>query len=173
MSTTLTAIRVDDKTTFYSELCLQLTALIDGEPDAIAQLANASALLAEHLEDINWVGFYLLKSGGLVVGTFQGRVACTRIATGRGVCGTAVARGRSIVVDDVEAFADHIACDSASRSEVVVPLRDRSGAIVGVLDVDSPLLARFDDEDRDGLERVAAVLALAVDFRAAGCDQAP
>jgi L-methionine (R)-S-oxide reductase len=147
----------------YAELVGRVRALVAGEPDPIANLANVAAELNAFLPDLNWVGFYLLKDGELVVGPFQGRPACTRIALGRGVCGTAAASGVSQLVPDVEAFPGHIACDARSRSEVVVPIV-RDGAVVAVLDLDSPLLARFDDEDRAGLEAVVAAFATAVDW---------
>ena len=143
--------------TNYRELPLQVSGLISGVPHLIANLANASAALWEALPDINWVGFYLLEGDTLVLGPFQGRPACIEIAPGRGVCGAAVAAGQTQLVPDVHAFPGHIACDAASRSEVVVPLRAR-GEIVAVLDVDSPLPGRFTEADRAGLEQVAAAL---------------
>ena len=143
--------------TNYRELTLQVSGQISGVPHLIANLANASAALWEALPNINWVGFYLLEGDTLVLGPFQGRPACIEIAPGRGVCGAAVAAGQTQLVPDVHAFPGHIACDAASRSEVVVPLRAR-GEIVAVLDVDSPLPHRFTEEDRAGLEQVAAVL---------------
>ncbi len=143
--------------TNYRELTLQVSGLISGVPHLIANLANASAALWEALPDINWVGFYLLEGDTLVLGPFQGRPACIEIAPGRGVCGAAVAAGQTQLVPDVHAFPGHIACDAASRSEVVVPLRAR-GEIVAVLDVDSPLPGRFTEADRAGLEQVAAAL---------------
>lgn len=145
------------KVELYSQLRQSLSALIAGEQDLIANLANASALLYHSLPDINWVGFYLLKHGELVVGPFQGKPACVRIAMGKGVCGTAAARRRTVIVDDVHAFEGHIACDAASSSEIVVPML-RGQQLVGVLDVDSPKLGRFDDEDRAGLESLVALL---------------
>jgi len=147
----------------YADLVERLRALLAGESDAIANLANAAAELHAWLPDLNWVGFYLLKGGELVVGPFQGRPACTRIALGRGVCGAAAASGLSQLVPDVEAFPGHIACDARSRSEVVVPIRSH-GAVVAVLDLDSPLLARFDDDDRAGLEAVVAAIEPLVDW---------
>ena len=134
---------------------LALRGLMAGEPDLVANAANFSALVAEQFSDINWLGFYLLREGELVLGPFQGRPACVRIPVGRGVCGTAVAAGETQVVPDVHAFPGHIACDVESRSEVVVPLH-RNGEIVGVLDVDSPLTDRFRPEDVQYLERMAA-----------------
>lgn len=134
---------------------LALRGLMAGEPDLVANAANFSALVAEQFSDINWLGFYFLRGGELVLGPFQGRPACVRIPVGRGVCGTAVAAGETQVVPDVHAFPGHIACDVESRSEVVVPLH-RNGEIVGVLDVDSPLTDRFRPEDVQYLERMAA-----------------
>ena len=143
--------------TDYAGLAAQLRALIQGVPHPIANLANASALLYGALEDVNWAGFYLMKDGRLVLGPFQGKPACIEIPVGRGVCGTAVARGETVRVEDVHRFPGHIACDGASRSEIVVPLR-RDGAVFGVLDVDSPILARFTPEDQAGLEAFARAL---------------
>ena len=145
------------KPQLYAAIAETLDALIGDEPDAIANLANAAALLYHSLPEINWAGFYLMRKGELVLGPFQGRPACIRIALGRGVCGTAAARRAVVVVPDVERFPGHIACDAASRSEIVVPLQ-WDGRVVGVLDVDAPRRARFDDEDRAGLERVAGIL---------------
>ena len=143
----------------WSLVCQQVRELAGDEPHWLPVLANVSALLAEHLGDINWVGFYLVESlltdGGsaeaLVLGPFQGKVACVRIPWGRGVCGTAAAADETQRVDDVHEFAGHIACDAESRSEIVVPLHG-GGAVVGVLDIDSPLPARFGEEDQRGLE---------------------
>lgn len=132
-------------------------ALLEGERDRIANLANCAALLWQELADINWVGFYLLKDGELVVGPFQGKPACVRIAIGKGVCGTAAKRRATIVVPNVHEFPGHIACDSASNSEIVVPMI-KDGTLIGVLDVDSPRLNRFSEQDRQVLERVVAVL---------------
>ncbi|MUT67835.1 GAF domain-containing protein [Paenibacillus sp. NEAU-GSW1] len=142
----------------YGMLLKQLTALIEDEPSRIANLANASALLGVFLERINWVGFYMLEGEDtLVLGPFQGKPACTRIAVGKGVCGTAVSRGEAVLVDDVHQFPGHIACDSASNSELVIPLR-RDGRIIGVLDIDSPEFARFDETDARCLTEFADVL---------------
>jgi GAF domain-containing protein len=141
----------------YDALEAELEAVIEGEPDAIANLANAAALIFHGLPDLNWAGFYLMKGGELVLGPFQGRVACVRIAVGRGVCGTAVAQRRTLKVDDVHAFPGHIACDAASRSELVVPMF-AGREVVGVLDLDSPRPARFGDEDVLGCERLVAIL---------------
>ncbi|HTN97873.1 MAG TPA: GAF domain-containing protein [Nordella sp.] len=156
-----TVIQQTDKAGFYRELGGQLAALLTGESDPIANAANTSALIFELVPDLNWAGFYFLNSPGeLVVGPFQGKVACVRIAVGRGVCGTAVAEGRSQLVEDVNAFPGHIACDSASRSELVVPLW-RGTDIIGVLDLDSPLPGRFDAADQEGIERLAALYVAA------------
>ncbi len=145
------------KPALYEQLAGELSALIAGERDFIANLANSAALLYHSLPDLNWAGFYLLKDGELVVGPFQGNPACVRIALGKGVCGTAAAERKTQVVRDVHEFPGHIACDSASNSEIVVPMI-RDGALLGVLDLDSPKLARFDQEDRAGLERFVATL---------------
>ncbi len=151
------------KPDFYAELDGQLRGLIAGEGDLIANLANAASLIFHSLPDLNWAGFYLMRGSELVVGPFQGRPACVRIAVGRGVCGTAVAQARTQLVPDVEAFPGHIPCDSASRSELVVPIIV-DGQAVGVLDLDSPLLARFDSNDASGCERLVATLAANVAF---------
>jgi len=146
-----------DKPQQYAHLCEQLGALIAGESDWIANLANAAALLYDVLPEVNWAGFYLLKHGELVVGPFQGKPACVRIALGRGVCGTAAQQRTTIVVPNVHEFPGHIACDSASNSEIVVPML-RGHELLGVLDIDSPKLARFDAEDRLGLEQFVRTL---------------
>ena len=157
------AIEVDDKGEFYRTLAQQLDGLLSGERDAIANAANTAALLFNTLPDLNWAGFYFLKSPDeLVLGPFQGKPACVRIAVGRGVCGTAVAQRRTMLVEDVHAFADHIACDAASRSELVVPLI-RDGRVLGVIDLDSPSPARFDPDDQRGIEAVAAIYLKASD----------
>ena len=150
-----------DKPRAYAELVRDLAALLAGEHDLIANSANTAALLFGALPDINWAGCYFLKGDELVLGPFQGKPACVRIALERGVCGTAAARRATLVVADVHEFPGHIGCDSASRSEIVVPLL--TGAqLVGVLDIDSPILARFDATDAAGLESVAAVLMASV-----------
>ena len=141
----------------YDMLIKELTALTDGVPYETANLANASALLWQHMENINWAGFYLMKNGRLQLGPFQGKVACLRIPVGRGVCGTAVAEDKTQRIDDVHQFPGHIACDSASNSEIVVPLHN-NGEIVGVLDIDSPVFERFTEEDQKGLEEFAKIL---------------
>lgn len=143
--------------TDYRELCLRLRGLTEGVPHLTADLANASAAIYEALEDVNWAGFYLLEGETLVLGPFQGRPACIELRPGKGVCAAAVASGATVRVEDVHAFPGHIACDAASRSELVVPLRAR-GRIVGVLDIDSPTAGRFTASDQAGLEQAAAVL---------------
>lgn len=144
------------KPELYASLAQQLAALLEGEPDAIANAANMSALIYQLLPDLNWAGFYFMRGPELVLGPFQGKTACVRIAVGRGVCGTAVERKTSVVVPDVHAFPGHIACDSASRSELVVPLI-KNGTVLGVLDLDSPHPNRFDEEDREGCERLVQI----------------
>lgn len=145
------------KPVLYQALVAELSALIAGERDFIANLANSAALLYHSLPDLNWAGFYLLKEGELVVGPFQGKPACVRIAIGKGVCGTAAERRATVIVRDVHEFPGHIACDSASNSEIVVAMI-RGGELIGVLDLDSPKLARFDEQDRSGLEEFVATL---------------
>lgn len=150
--------------------CIQaLEGLVTREIHPLSNLANTAALLWDSLPDINWVGFYLLSGGALWLGPFQGKPACTRIDPGRGVCGTALAENRTIIVPDVHAFAGHIACDAASRSEIVAPLRLR-GAAVGVLDVDSPLPDRFSARDEALLQKVAAILEACCDWTMLGYD---
>ena len=146
------------KAELYRDLHAALEALTAGEPDAVANMANAAALIWQYLPDLNWAGFYRLVGEELVLGPFQGKPACIRIALGTGVCGTAAATGATQRVDDVHLFPGHIACDVASRSELVVPLV-REGRVVGVLDLDSPQPARFDAEDQAGCEALAALLA--------------
>ncbi|MCH4826981.1 MAG: GAF domain-containing protein [Planococcus sp. (in: firmicutes)] len=141
----------------YTMLSKQLDALLDGEKNSIANLSNASALLNQFLERINWVGFYLMEEGELVLGPFQGLPACVRIPVGKGVCGTAVADKRTMLVEDVQAFPGHIACDAATRSEIVVPLM-KEDQVIGVLDIDSPELDRFTKDDQQGLELFVNVL---------------
>ena len=147
-----------DKPLLYAELVQQLRSLIADEPDRIANLANASALLFSMLPQLNWAGFYLLKEGELVVGPFQGKPACVRIAVGKGVCGTAALQRKTVIVADVHQFPGHIACDTASNSEIVVPIISTAGELLGVLDLDSPVTERFDAEDAAGLERFVATL---------------
>jgi GAF domain-containing protein len=145
------------KSVNYDLLSAQLTALTEGIPYEVANLANASALLWQELPEINWAGFYKMTDGALVLGPFQGKPACIRIPVGRGVCGTAVAEDKIQLVYDVHDFPGHIACDSASNSEIVIPLH-KGGAVWGVLDIDSPSLARFSAEDEEGLVRFARIL---------------
>jgi L-methionine (R)-S-oxide reductase len=149
----------------YRDLAASLEAVLAGETDALANLANASALLAQALERINWCGFYLLRGGELVLGPFQGKPACVRIPVGKGVCGTAAARKETVLVPDVNVFPGHIACDAASRSEIVVPIVE-TRELRGVLDIDSPDLARFDTEDQKGLEAFVATLTPLIDWNA-------
>src|ERR1700761_4762139 len=138
----------------YRDIEQQLSGVFSGERNALANCANLSALLYEALPDLNWVGFYFLQDGELVLGPFQGKVACVRIAMGRGVCGTAAEQRKTLIVKDVHEFPGHIACDAASQSEIVVPLV-KDGRLLGVLDLDSPNLARFDEGDAKGLEWAA------------------
>lgn len=145
-----------DKRAGYEQLATQLHGLLEGETDAIANAANTVALIFDALPEVSWAGFYFFRGGELLVGPFQGKPACVRIALGRGVCGTAAAKRETIIVPDVNAFPGHIACDAASQSEVVVPLV-ASERLVGVLDLDSARLARFDELDARGLERLAAL----------------
>lgn len=145
------------KAEFYQELVSQARSLLEGESNQIANAANLSALIFHSLPELNWAGFYFALDGELVVGPFQGKPACVRIPMGRGVCGRAAETRETQVVPDVDAFPGHIACDSASRSEIVIPLQKANGELVGVLDIDSPVLARFDDEDRRGLQEVAQI----------------
>ena len=147
-----------DKAELYREMLGALDALTAGEPDSIANMANAAALIGEYLPDLNWSGFYRLVGGELVLGPFQGKAACIRIALGAGVCGTAAATRETQLVADVHAFPGHIACDAASRSELVVPIV-HDGRLLGVLDLDSPQAARFDAEDAAGCEALVRLLA--------------
>lgn len=153
----------DNKRDFYTSLAQQLTGLLEGERDMIANTANMSALIFQFLPDLNWAGFYFMRGGELVLGPFQGKTACVRIAVGRGVCGSAVERRESVVVPDVDAFPGHIACDSASRSELVVPLI-KDGRVLGVLDLDSPNPNRFDEEDREGCETLVRIFLAATEM---------
>jgi L-methionine (R)-S-oxide reductase len=149
-----------DKAGDYARLARELAALLAGEHDAVANAANTAALIYAALPEVNWAGFYFLRDGELVVGPFQGLPACVRIPLGRGVCGAAAAERRTLLVPDVHAFAGHIACDAASRSEVVVPLIG-AGELLGVLDIDSPRPARFDEADARGLEALGALFVAA------------
>ena len=157
------SIEAANKAEFYRELAQQLQGMLAGEPDLIANAANMSALMYHMMPDLNWEGFYLLKGEELVLGPFQGKPACVRIPVGRGVCGTAIKERASILVEDVHAFPGHIACDDASLSELVVPIRS-GNEIVGVIDLDSPLPARFDADDQAGIERLAEIFAAATRF---------
>jgi L-methionine (R)-S-oxide reductase len=162
----LKSVAALDKPTLYAELADSLRALLEGEPDPISCAANTSSLLYWSLPDLNWVGFYLVDdaSGDLLVGPFQGKPACVRIPLGQGVCGTAAAERRTLLVQDVHEFPGHIACDSASNSEVVVPIL-RGGRLFGVLDLDSPITNRFDDADARGLETVVRIYVDAISVR--------
>jgi L-methionine (R)-S-oxide reductase len=151
------------KPELYGTLAAELEALLAGETDALANLSNAAALLGASLPGVLWTGFYLRRGEQLVLGPFQGKPACVRIPMGRGVCGTAAARGETLIVPDVRAFPGHISCDPDSRSEIVVPLLSKDG-LAGVLDLDSPMPARFDEADRRGLEAFARVLTPRVDW---------
>jgi GAF domain-containing protein len=151
------------KAAVYQELNEQLAGLFAGERNGLANAATMSAVLYEGLPKLNWVGFYFLQEGELVLGPFQGKVACVRIALGRGVCGTAAQRRETLVVADVDAFPGHIACDAASRSEIVVPLL-QGGRLLGVLDIDSPETARFDEQDSTGLNAAVTLLLQHSDF---------
>ena len=151
------AARNASKPTLYDELARELDALLSGEADPVANAANAAAAIFHALPALNWAGFYLLRGNELVLGPFQGRPACVRIPLGKGVCGAAAQRRASVLVPDVAAFPGHIACDTASQSELVVPLLAGDG-LLGVLDLDSPVLARFDTEDQVGCERLARIV---------------
>lgn len=152
-----------DLTAKYDLLTKQLDALLEGESDTIANLSNASALLNQFLTDINWCGFYMMKNGELLLGPFQGLPACVHIPIGRGVCGTAAQSKTAVVVEDVNAFSAHIACDSASQSEIVVPIII-DGNLYGVLDIDSPVKSRFSKEDQVGIEKYVEVLTKHIKF---------
>lgn len=155
-------IEAGDKATLYRDLALALEGLIGDETDAIANMANAAGLIFESLPDLNWVGFYRNVGGELVLGPFQGRPACIRIPFGTGVCGVAAESRQVQRVADVHAFPGHIACDSASNSEIVLPLVRADGELLGVLDIDSPKHGRFDEDDEAGLRSVADILARAI-----------
>lgn len=152
------ALESTDKAARYAELLPQLASLVEGEPDLVANLANLTAALRVCVPSASWIGFYIARQGELVLGPFQGNVACVRIKFGKGVCGTAAAEQRTVIVPDVELFPGHIACDTGSRSEIVVPIV-RAGAVVAVLDLDSYDLAAFDDIDAAGLAPIAALAA--------------
>jgi GAF domain-containing protein len=151
--------READKAALYAELAGELDALLAGEPDRVANAANAAAAIYHALDALNWAGFYFLRGSELILGPFQGRPACVRIPLGKGVCGTAAVQRRSVIVPDVSAFPGHIACDANSRSELVVPLLASNELLLGVLDLDSPVLGRFDEADQAGCERLAAIVA--------------
>jgi GAF domain-containing protein len=163
MSFTAQRYDFNDKPNDYARLVQELAALLAGEQDLVANAANTAALLFDALPGINWAGFYFLKDGELVVGPFQGKPACVRIAIGAGVCGTAARDRRTVLVEDVHQFPGHIACDSASNSELVVPLA-RGGKVLGVIDLDSPSTRRFDEEDARALEALAAIYLEASDL---------
>jgi GAF domain-containing protein len=152
---------MSNKEQFYQELTQQAQALLGDESNLIANMANLSALIFNSLPDVNWAGFYLVEGNELVLGPFQGQPACIRIPIGKGVCGTCASSGQTQLIEDVHAFDGHIACDAASNAELVVPFY-RGEELVGVLDIDSPLLARFDQEDRKGAEALVSVLVEAV-----------
>jgi L-methionine (R)-S-oxide reductase len=153
---------IHDKPGGYAQLARQLAALLSGERDLTANAANTAALIYHALPDLNWAGFYFLRGGELVLGPFQGRPACVRIALGKGVCGTAAARRETVIVEDVHAFPGHIACDAASASELVIPLAARH-EILGVLDLDSPRPGRFDAADASGLEQLVEIFLAGTD----------
>jgi GAF domain-containing protein len=157
-ATPWTAVREDGgRVALYQALAKEVDALLQGESDPVANTANTAAALYHSLPDLNWAGFYLLRGDELVLGPFQGKPACVRIPVGKGVCGTAAAERRSVLVADVHDFPGHITCDAASRSELVVPLLTDTG-LLGVLDLDSPLPGRFDAVDQSGCEAIAAIL---------------
>jgi L-methionine (R)-S-oxide reductase len=157
MSIQVVELRSTSKTELYAQLAAQLSSLLAGERDLIANAANFSSLIFHSLPDLNWAGFYFVKDNELLLGPFQGQPACVRIAIGKGVCGTAAAEGVTTIVPNVHEFPGHIACDAASNSEIVVPLV-KGERLIGVLDLDSPLLARFDEVDAEGLNRLIALL---------------
>ncbi|HEY1124832.1 MAG TPA: GAF domain-containing protein [Sphingobium sp.] len=150
-----------DKATLHADLLSAARAVTDGEPDAIANMANVAALIWQFMPDLNWAGFYRFDGTELVLGPFQGKAACIRIPLGKGVCGTAAARRETQLVEDVHAFPGHIACDAASASEVVIPIV-HEGRLIGVLDLDSPRVSRFDSADAAGLEALCTMLAPAI-----------
>ncbi len=159
----------DSKKELYEALVKELRSLLEGETDELANAANMAALVFHALPQVNWVGFYFFKDGQLVVGPFQGKPACTRLKLGKGVCGTAAMQGKTVVVPDVHQFPGHIACDSALASEIVVPIV-AEGRLYGVFDVDSPVVGRFDAEDRIGLESIVEVFLEATGKKSAGGD---
>jgi GAF domain-containing protein len=149
--------------TDYNLLTEQMKALAEDEKWFVPVMSNASAILYDNMEDLNWAGFYIMRDGALVLGPFQGKVACINIPLGKGVCGTAAQKDETLVVEDVHQFPGHIACDSASNSEIVVPIH-KDGKVVGVLDIDSPKLARFNQDDKAGLERFVNAIEEAIQF---------
>ncbi|MEG0899418.1 MAG: GAF domain-containing protein [Oscillospiraceae bacterium] len=153
----------ENKTEMYDLLLRQLLALTEGEKHIIPNLANAAALIYNALNEINWAGFYLMTDGYLLLGPFQGKTACVKIPVGRGVCGTAVSENQTQLIADVHQFRGHIPCDGASNSEIVIPIRAKN-EIIGVLDIDSPLIGRFDEEDKKGLESLAKILESACEW---------
>ena len=157
MSFQLSGTRANSKTELYDQLASQLSSLLAGERDLTANAANFSALLFHSLPDLNWAGFYFVKDGELVLGPFQGKPACVRIRVGQGVCGAGASKCETVIVPNVHEFPGHIACDSASNSEIVVPLMKRE-RLIGVLDLDSPSIGRFDADDADGLEKLEKIL---------------
>lgn len=152
-----------DKSNLYEQTKKQVESLIDPTLPLVTNLSNISALLNEVLEDINWVGFYLLKEQTLLLGPFQGKVACTKIPLGKGVCGTAAKEARTQLVEDVHQFPGHIACDSASNSEIVLPIKV-DNKVIGVLDIDSPIISRFDEQDKEGLEKIIKLVETQCDW---------
>jgi len=163
MAIELSESKTVTKAELYEQLAGQLASLLAGERDLIANAANFSSLIFHTLPDLNWAGFYLMKDSELVLGPFQGRPACVRIKLGQGVCGAGAAKGETVIVPDVHEFPGHIACDSASNSEIVVPLR-KDSRLIGVLDLDSPLRSRFDEEDAAGLETLVRILLAAANL---------
>ena len=161
MSFQLSETRANSKTELYEQLASQLSSLLAGERDLTANAANFSALLFHSLPDLNWAGFYFVKDGELVLGPFQGKPACVRIRVGQGVCGAGASKCETVIVPNVHEFPGHIACDSASNSEIVVPLMKRE-RLIGVLDLDSPLPSRFDHDDAAGLENLVRILMSSV-----------
>lgn len=159
----ITSFYPENQVEMYELLKKQLVAVLENERNKIANLANCSAILKEALKDTNWVGFYLMNEDELILGPFQGKVACVHISLGKGVCGTAAKKNETMLVSDVHAFPGHIACDSASNSEVVIPLRYQ-GKVVGVLDIDSPLLNRFNETDARQLEDIAEIIEESCDW---------
>lgn len=157
MNTVNALERKTTKSELYNQLASQMRSLLEGEHDLIANAANFSSLIFHSLPDLNWAGFYFLKDDELVLGPFQGKLACLRIKMGQGVCGAAAAKCETLIVPNVHEFPGHIACDSASNSEIVVPII-KAGRLIGVLDLDSPTMARFDQEDGAGLERLISIL---------------